>query len=362
MSGQPTMSERCSDTLALMPVIGLPHSEFQPVMVLYADCYPIVMDTCAAQAPWFAYGPPHPYQATGLLNTDDQHPCQYPCAMGYTQADALPAALEARKLPSSAASTVDTLPAAFEAGSAHVAARSCGYEEAYSPHGPAAHADGQGTAVVPVELIGDQQAEAVQAWLERGNRAERQFAMQQIALLMQGLCATQLGSRLAQRALDLATEEERGALVDALRGRVREMSRNMHANYVMQKSIDILTPAEMQFMIDELRGRAVVTTRDRFGCRIVQRLVERCPSWQTEALVDEIMSDGPRLLRHPFANFVMQHILTYGEPRHRSEIVRVLIQAGPFIANHRIARHMLRHALTVTKGREREQLARLGTN
>ena len=46
--------------------------------------------------------------------------------MGYTQADALPAAFEARKLPSSAASTVDTLPAAFEAGSPHVAARGHG--------------------------------------------------------------------------------------------------------------------------------------------------------------------------------------------------------------------------------------------
>jgi len=209
-----------------------------------------------------------------------------------------------------------------------------------------------------VEQLSDAQADAMKAWLTRGNLEERDFAMQQIGLLMQRLCATQLGSRIVQLALDVANDGERKMLAESMRGNIREMARGSHANYVVQKCIDVVTPVEMQFMINELQGRAVVTARHRFGCRIIQRLIERCPSAQAEDLVDEILTDGPRLLRHPFANFVMQHILTYGERRHRSEILGLLMVAAGDLAKHHIASHVLQHALTHAEAHERDILSR----
>jgi len=201
-----------------------------------------------------------------------------------------------------------------------------------------------------------EQAEAMVAWLTYGDAKERKFAFEQITMLFQALSATQEGSRVVQKSLELADEDELIKLTSQLEGRVKEYSRCPHGNHVLQKAIELLPTEHVQFVVDELSGRAVVTARHKFGCRILQRLIEHCPNWQVAALITEVMSDADRLCRHPFGNFVLQHILDHGTEIQHSLVVAVMLPAARGLANHRVGSHVLQRALASGKVHDREIL------
>lgn len=211
------------------------------------------------------------------------------------------------------------------------------------------------TPVEPLELRREQ-AEAMVAWLTYGDAKERKFAIEQITMLFQALCATQEGSRVVQKTFELADDDELRKLSNQLEGRVKEYSRCPHGNHVLQKAIELLPTEHVQFIVDELTGRAVVTARHKFGCRILQRLIEHCPNWQVSALISEVMSDADRLCRHPFGNFVLQHILDHGTEIQRSLVVAVMLPAARGLANHRVGSHVLQRALACGKVHDREIL------
>lgn len=208
-------------------------------------------------------------------------------------------------------------------------------------------------SLAAIAELTDGQAKAMISWLLDGDAEERNYAMGQITGLVWQLCVSQHGSRVVQKAFEVADSEEQFALAAQLKGRVREASKSPHANYVLQKCIELLPPERVQFMVEELSGRAVVTARHRFGCRILQRLIEHCPSWQTSDLIAEVMTDAHRLCRHPFGNFVLQHILEHGTEVHQSQVVDVLIPDSSGLARHRIASHVLQRALVHSPHRER---------
>jgi len=207
-----------------------------------------------------------------------------------------------------------------------------------------------------VPELSKEQAQAMVVWITDGDADERCFAMGQIAILFRTLCATQEGSRVVQKAMELASPEEQTTLAMQMAGHVRESSKCPHGNHVLQRCIELLPSEEVQFIVDELSGRAVVTARHKFGCRILQRLIEHCPSWQVSALIAEVMSDADRLCRHPFGNFVLQHILEHGTETQSSLVVAVLVPAARGLANHRVGSHVLQRALASCKMQHRDIL------
>jgi len=212
------------------------------------------------------------------------------------------------------------------------------------------------SAAVKIPQLTEVQARAMISWIADGDAEERCFAMEQITLLFPALCASQEGSRVVQKYVELATPDELVMLAGQLRGRVKEASRCPHANHVLQRCIEALPSIHVQFIIDELRGRAVVTARNKFACRIFQRLIECCPIWQVSELIEEAMSDADRLCRHPFGNFVIQHVLEHGTESHRESVVAVLIPVARGLANHRVGCHVLQRALTCGSVQDRELL------
>lgn len=207
-----------------------------------------------------------------------------------------------------------------------------------------------------IAALSTEQADAMVAWLTEGTNKERAFAIDQIAGLFWPLAASQQGSRVVQKVLEVANGDEQTALITQLTGRVGEASKSPHANYVLQSCIKVLPMERLQFILDELKGRAVVTARHRCGCRILQRLVERCSHEQTAELVTEVMTDAERLCRHPFGNFVLQHILEHGTESQRSAVVCALVPDARGLARHRIASHVLQRALVCSSNPDRERL------
>jgi hypothetical protein len=119
-----------------------------------------------------------------------------------------------------------------------------------------------------------------------------------------------------------------------LRGRVWELLKCPHGNFVLQKCIEILPPEESQFIIDELRMAGVGSVvRHRFGCRILQRLLEHCPQQQLEPLTCEIQQDSFALSTHIYGHYVLQHLVEHGSAEDIQCICAMLTQCLPWVAS-----------------------------
>jgi hypothetical protein len=171
------------------------------------------------------------------------------------------------------------------------------------------------------------------------------------------LALTSEGSRLLQKALEVANVSEQGLLLDQFRGRVLHSAASIHANHVLQKAIEILTPNRIEFIVDECRGHVVEVAQNRCGCRVVERLLEHCPVALVGPLVDELLVDPLPFCKHPFSNFVMQHVVQYAAVQHQVRVARAMAADIYRLAKHRIASNVVGCALQHCDVSAREELA-----
>lgn len=161
--------------------------------------------------------------------------------------------------------------------------------------------------------------------------------------------ATPVGSRVVQKALDVAKDTRAQVAVAAqLRGHVAEAAISSSANFVVQRVIEVLPAEELHFVFLELNGCGAELAAHRYGSRVVQRMVEGCPWWQSASIIDEILAVADKLARHSFGNFVIQHILEHGTRAQRKRIAGVIFaDIGRFVV-HRVGTHVvcavLKHA------------------
>lgn len=164
------------------------------------------------------------------------------------------------------------------------------------------------------------------------------------------------GTRVVQKAFEVANTSERIALALQLKGHVREAITSPHANHALQKCIEVIQPERLDFVLSEIMGLAVTAARHRYGCRVLERLLEHCPSEQTASLVDEVLVGAAQLCRHTFGNFVVQHILEHGTLEQRHVIANVIQEDVQRLARHRVASHVVRCAIKHSAPEDRQRL------
>jgi len=181
-------------------------------------------------------------------------------------------------------------------------------------------------------------------------------AIASIAAKAWALAASSSGSRVVQRALELADVATRDALAGSLRGHVLEAATSPSANYVLQKCIEVMAPSRLQFVVDELCGHVNFIARSKFGCRVLERILEHFSPTQVDVLIAEALNSASELSQHGFGNFVMQHILRHGTDAQRASIITVLLGGTLHFAKHRIANHVVSCALNHCSAENRIQL------
>jgi len=164
------------------------------------------------------------------------------------------------------------------------------------------------------------------------------------------------GTRVVQKALEVADTPERMALAEQLRGHVKEAFASPHANHVLQKCIELIPPERLGFVLAEMQSHTVAAARHRYGCRVLERLLEHCPTEQTAPLVEEVLAGAPQLCRHTFGNFVVQHVLEHGTVAQKHRIVEVIHADIQRLARHRVASHVVRCALKHSAPEDRHKL------
>jgi len=185
---------------------------------------------------------------------------------------------------------------------------------------------------------------------------QRPAVIEMLSTSAWSMACTPGGTRVVQKALEVAETSERIAMAQLLKGHVKEAFASPHANHVLQKCIELIPPDRIQFVLAEMHGHAVAAARHRYGCRVLERLLEHCPTEQTAPLVDEVLAGTAQLCRHTFGNFVVQHVLEHGTSAQRHVIAESIHADIQRLARHRVASHVVRCALKHTAPEDRNML------
>jgi len=192
---------------------------------------------------------------------------------------------------------------------------------------------------------GQTQTAALMKALTGSDEQAKAEALDQIANSIWPMAVQRHGCRVAQKAFEIADQDQRDLLAEGLRGHIREALESPHGNYVIQKCVESSHRKGAQIVLDEMRGAFLFFSRRRFGCRVIERLMEHCSNTQVSELAQEVMREADMLIQHPYGNFVMQHMLRYGSSGDQHQIVEFLVKDIYVLAKHRVASHVIEAAL-----------------
>lgn len=135
---------------------------------------------------------------------------------------------------------------------------------------------------------------------------------------------TQKGSRLVQKALEVASPLQLTSLTEQLRGFIVPLATSKHGNHLISKMFATMRAANdaTQFAALEILNDPVHVVTNQFGCRVVQRIVETgcCPM-----LAEWILQNAPALSQDEYGHFTVETLLEHGEARAKVTIIRALM-------------------------------------
>lgn len=168
-----------------------------------------------------------------------------------------------------------------------------------------------------------------------------------VTLAARSLALTQYGSRLVQKAIDVASTEQQIYLLEMLLNGadIAELYSSPHANHVIAKLIEILPPKYISSIGEALRGKATTVARHQFGSRILERLVQFSNEDHIGFLLDELLEDFEALARHQFGNFIVARVLEHGTSARKHSCVQKLLPHVLHHATHKTACNIVQRML-----------------
>jgi len=191
----------------------------------------------------------------------------------------------------------------------------------------------------------EEKSKEIIARLEAVGRDERAHLVQWLTKAAKPLSLTKFGTRIVQKALEVASCSDRDSLVAILEPHVEELCDSPHGNHVLSKIIEVMPSAALSFVVEKIAGKGpVVVAKHRFGCRVLERLIEHCDDVMIGAVVEEIVAKSRALCAHDFGNFVIQHLLEHW-PSKRDTILQSMIPDLPMLAVNKSAAHVVQKAM-----------------
>jgi len=180
----------------------------------------------------------------------------------------------------------------------------------------------------------------------------RSIVLNLIIPVVKTLAAAKHGTRVVQKAIEVADAARREAIIGQLKGSVVDMYKSPHANHVLSKLIEVLPNDLVDFVLAEIEdeGAVVAAAKHQYGCRVIERLIEHCRDDQASGLVGKLLDEAEALCCHQYGNFVMQHIFEHGSEEAKAIAIQKMVKSGGGISKlstHRLASHVVQKALEV---------------
>lgn len=114
------------------------------------------------------------------------------------------------------------------------------------------------------------------------------------------------GTRATQALVKQVSKTERvHAVIDALRGHVVSLVKDLNGNHVIQKCLTTLSNPLNQFIYDDLIENCVEVALHRHGCCVLQRSIDSATVEQRDRVIEAIRRNTLQLVQDAFGNYVV---------------------------------------------------------
>lgn len=155
----------------------------------------------------------------------------------------------------------------------------------------------------------------VQKLLDRCSEQQRLEVLKKVAERgeLVGVALNTHGTRAVQKLIEtLSSREQRAIAIEALRGGVVSLIKDLNGNHVVQRCLQRLGPEDSQFIYDAAVAHCVEVATHRHGCCVLQRCIDFATPGQKSALVAEVAKHALVLSQDAFGNYVVQYVLELG--------------------------------------------------
>eukprot|EP00450_Noctiluca_scintillans_P035089 CAMPEP_0194542332 /NCGR_PEP_ID=MMETSP0253-20130528/83822_1 /TAXON_ID=2966 /ORGANISM="Noctiluca scintillans" /LENGTH=339 /DNA_ID=CAMNT_0039388947 /DNA_START=161 /DNA_END=1180 /DNA_ORIENTATION=- len=206
------------------------------------------------------------------------------------------------------------------------------------------------------------------ALLESGGK-DREAALDAIEGRVVELSFNELGCRVVQLAISVCGTHASNVLVQELRGHVCACIGSPSANYVIQKIVEVMPGSVVEFISEELVGIGSKTARHRFGCRILCRIFEHSASEATsevhgvtQRLIDELLYIVGDLCVDHYGHHVVESAIEHGNVEQQHQIASVLRTDLLRYSKDRYGSHVVRKALLLCPRDDQQEMLGVLTN
>ncbi|KAH9251114.1 hypothetical protein BASA81_011013 [Batrachochytrium salamandrivorans] len=125
------------------------------------------------------------------------------------------------------------------------------------------------------------------------------------------------GTRSVQKHIEVASlnskqERQRQIISQELSMHVTRLSMDTNGNHVIQRMLQHFHPSDCEFIFRAVVQDLILVTRHRHGCCVVQRSLDASVGPTRDRLIDIIEYHCLQLMQDPFANYTVQYVLDRG--------------------------------------------------
>ncbi|KAF7684761.1 Pumilio like protein 4 [Astathelohania contejeani] len=193
-----------------------------------------------------------------------------------------------------------------------------------------------------LELSKDQHgSRLIQKRLETASEEEREWFFGEISGHILELVADLFGNYVIQKLFDVATNTQRAQLVEGLRGVIYTLSTHMYGCRVIQKALD--TVSDISPIIEELRGNILALIEDQNGNHVIQKCVERTEN--REFIISEFLPHAVLLAKHRYGCRVIQRLFEHSKGDECEEVIQNIISSLDVLIEDQYGNYVIQHII-----------------
>ena len=186
-----------------------------------------------------------------------------------------------------------------------------------------------------------------------------------------GLAMQMYGCRVIQKALEYVSTQRLIILVAEFDDpNILDCVHDQNGNHVIQKCIEIVSRAardasaelsdylssRIQFILNAFRGKVRDLSIHPYGCRVVQRILEYCTNVQKGPVLEELRSCCSELVLDQYGNYVIQHVMQHGWDADRAVLIKEVQNNLLAFSQHKFASNVVEKCLQYANKKDRDEM------
>lgn len=205
-----------------------------------------------------------------------------------------------------------------------------------------------------VEFATDQHGSRfIQQKLELASDEDKEAVLNQVLTDAQRLMTDVFGNYVVQKLLDHGGQKAVKLIAGELEGRMLSLSLHMYGCRVVQKALEVLHASYRSSLVKELDGHVLKCIRDQNGNHVIQKCVELVEAESVQFIVNAVQGQAVHLAGHSYGCRVVQRILEHGASEQKAPIMMEIMSSISDLIKDQYGNYVIQHV--VEHGTEEER-------